>query len=136
MLSVCDDGIIRVLDLHKCLGKPKRIPVDGEQQAEDGGSSDDSLNIVFYQAGVGSGVQVCTSSTFTNTSQLAIALSNRMCKFLKVPDIPKSSASSSQEVGQGWSHAGAIDYIPSAASRSVYVLAFIGNHPRPNSVRN
>jgi hypothetical protein len=136
VLSVCDDGSIRVLDLRKCLIKKKRIPVDGAQQAEDGVSTDDSLNIVFYQAGVGSGIQVCTSSTFTNTSQFAIALSNRMCKFLKVPDIPKSSSSSSQKEVLGWSYAGAIDFIPSAASRSVYVLAFIGNHPRPNSVSN
>lgn len=138
MLTVCDDGYIRSLDLHKCLGKLKRIPVDGVNQAEDGGAtaSDDSLNIVFYQAGVGSGVQVCTSSTFANTSQLAIALSNKMCKFLKIPEMPQSSSSVSESFGQGWSHAAAIDFIPPAASRSLYMLAFISNHPRPNSVRN
>jgi len=95
-----------------------------------------SLNIVFYHAGVGSGVQVCTSSTFANTSQLAIALSNKMCKFLKIPEMPQSSSSVSESFGQGWSHAAAIDFIPPAASRSLYMLAFISNHPRPNSVRN
>jgi hypothetical protein len=137
-LTVCNDGNIRNLVLLKILsiGSKKSIPVDGAQeQHDDGGpASSDIPDIVDFQAAVGSGVEVCACATFVSKSSLALALSNKMCKFLNIPDLKDENSSGSQQFVLGWSDVSAIDFIPPASSRKLYTVAFVCNHPRPNSV--
>lgn len=134
---MCNDGNIRNLTLQKILshGNRKTIPVDGAQQPDDGGpSSSDTPDIVDFQAGVGSGLQVSACATFAPKSNLALALSNKICKFLNIPELKEENSSGSQRFVLGWSDASAIDFIPPTASRKLYMLAYICNHPQPNSV--
>jgi hypothetical protein len=83
---------------------------------------------------VGSGLQVSACATFAPKSNLALALSNKICKFLNIPELKEENSSGSQRFVLGWSDASAIDFIPSPASRKLYMLAYICNHPQPNSV--
>ena len=137
VLSVCNDGIIRNLNLHKILshGSKTSIPVDGAQQQSDDSGTTESPDIVDYQAGVGSGVHVSASMVFKDNSGLAIALSNHMCKFVKIPEVNEANSSGSQQFVHGWSDISAIDFIPPESSRKLYTLAFICNHPQPNNVK-
>jgi hypothetical protein len=137
VLTVCNDGIIRNLALHKILshGSKSSIPVDGaQQQFEDAGASQ-SPDIVDFQAGVGSGVHVAASATFKGNDRLAIALSNQTCKFVKIPEISDANSSGTQQFVHGWSDDSAISFIHAAAARKMYTVAFISNHPQPNTVR-
>jgi hypothetical protein len=134
---LCNDGNIRNLALFKILsfGSRKTIPVDGAQQPDDGGpSSSETPDIVDFQAGVGSGLQVSACATFAPKSNLALALSNKICKFLSIPELKEENSSGSQRFVLGWSDASAIDFISPPASRKLYMLAYICNHPQPNSV--
>ena len=133
---MCNDGNIRNLALLKILsiGSKKSLPVDGAQEQHDDGASSDIPDIVDFQAAVGSGVEVCACATFVSKSSLALALSNKMCKFLNIPDLKDENSSGSQQFVLGWSDVSAIDFIPPASSRKLYTLAFVCNYPRPNSV--
>lgn len=136
---MCNDGNVRNLTLLKILlfGNKKSISVDGAQQQPDesGHSLSESPDIVDFQAAVGSGLQVSACATFASNGNIALATSNKICKFLNIPVLKEENSSGTQRVVLGWSDDSAITFIPSDASRKLYTLAFVCNHPQPNSVR-
>lgn len=137
LLTTCADGIIRNILLQKCLScGQKTIQVEGAlHQLEDEASAAlESPDVVDFQAGVGSGVHITASSVFNDGFHAAIALSNKICKFVRIPIVNEANTSGAQEVFHGSSDVSAVNFIPTDLSRKLYTLAFICNHPKPNSV--
>jgi len=100
---------------------------------------DDGAEVVDYQARVGMGVQITASAAFAADNNLAIALSNMTCKFIKIPAAaaaPSSPSSPSQSAAStDVKEVSAIAFVPAAdASADRHVLAFTCRHPHPNNV--